>query len=215
MCVVIGPSFQQSLLSSNTTPSSGCPPAALFSAVAAKTLETIPGTTPLQDQEKNNVGTSASTSSGVEQDRAQRDAIFHLDLIEKPSPSSLQKALKYYKSTQDQAATPDLKKPLKERFVDFKELFVDFFISTPDPKVQQFYELQTLYSKAIHVCGDTLRLLIHEDEMQQSLETVWNTGKVDTHILAFYEKTILETVNKFLGNPLAEAAQSDGATASG
>jgi hypothetical protein len=207
MCVVIGPSFQKSLLPSNTPPSNGYPQAAPFSAVAANTLETIPGTTPLQDQEKNKVGTSASTSSGVEQDRAQRDAIFHLDLIEKPSPSSLQKALKHYESTQDQAATPDLKKPL--------ERIVGFFISTPDPKVQQFYELQTLYSKAIHVCGKKLRLLIHEDEMQQSLETVWNTGKVDTHILAFYEKTILETVNKFLGNPLAEAAQSDGATARG
>lgn len=178
--------------------------AAPFSTVAANTLNAA---TPL-DQETNDARTPAPAFLGRVQDNAQRDAIFHsLDLIEKPSPSSLQKALKHYERTQDQAATPDLKKPL--------ERIVGFFISTPDPKVQKFNELQTLYSKAIHVCGDTLRLLIHEDEMQQSLETVWNTGKVDTHKLELYEKTILETVNNFLEHSLAATAQSDGVAASG
>lgn len=208
MCVQISSSSKNRLPPSNTPASNNLNPAAKFSTVVAKTLETTPFTTPLLDQEKNNVGTSAPAFWDSVEDNARRYAILDpLDLIEKPSPSSLQKALKHYESTQDQAATPDLKKPL--------ERIVGFFISTPDPKVQKFNELQTLYSKAIHVCGDTLRLLIHEDEMQQSLETVWNTGKVDTHKLELYEKTILETVNNFLGHSLAATAQSDGVAASG
>ena len=170
--------------------------AAQFSTVAANTLETIHGTTPLLNQEKKNVVKSADALFCSAKDNAQRNAIFHsLDLIERPSTSSLQKALNHYESTQAQAATPDLKKPL--------ERIVGYFISTPDPKVQKFYELQTLYSKAMPVCGKELRQLIPEDDMQHTLETVWKTGKVPEHTtLELYETAILETVNKFLAAQL-------------
>ncbi len=162
-----------------------------FSTLSAKTRETI-----VPEEHQTSPGKSAGAAvsqntSGMAQDMVQRQAAFQpLGFTEKPSIASLKEALQHYEHNKEQAAIPVPKKPL--------ERLAHFFIPTPDPNTQKFNDLHTLYSKAIHVCGDSLRPLISEDDMQQTLETVWKTGKVNMGTLELYETTILGTVQKFL-----------------
>jgi len=190
MCVVIGPSFQKSLLPSNTPPSKGYPQAAPFSAVATKTLETIPGTTPLQDQ-KNNFETPVPAFLG----RVNNNNPYNLSPLtcnkEILSPlifnkESLKRELQKYETKPD-PGYPSAPKGAWDRFADS-------WIQKPDPNMQKFHRLYDLYAHAIHVCGEDLRTVISEDDMQKTLEA----KKVATPTLASYETTILETVNKFL-----------------
>ena len=131
----------------------------------------------------------AKSLADTAQDRVQRQAAFQSG-FEKPSKASLQKAVHAYENTHITTAAPAPQKTL--------ERLAAFFIPTPDPNVQKFNELHTLYATAIHVCGEPLRQLISEEDMQQTLETVWKTGKVDTGTLALYEATILGTVQQTL-----------------
>lgn len=133
----------------------------------------------------------AKSLADTAQDRVQRQAAFQSG-FEKPSKASLQKAVQAYENTQITTAAPAPQKTL--------ERLAAFFIPTPDPNVQKFNELHTLYATAIHVdvCRKLLHQLISEEDMQQTLETVWKTGKVDTGTLALYEATILGTVQQTL-----------------
>ena len=116
---------------------------------------------------------------------------------------SLQKAVQQYEINPDPGYTSATKTGWAK--------LADSLRPKPDPNMQKFHRLYNLYAHAIHVCGDSLRPLISEEDMQQKLEA----KTVDTKTLESYENTILKTVNNFLNPMLAEAeSRSDAASAS-
>lgn len=88
------------------------------------------------------------------------------------------------------AATPTEKKTWSA--------FTRFIAPQPDPLMDQLNHLHTLFSKTLHVCGDTLRQLVSEEDMQRLLESAWQTKKVDPPTLKFYEEIILNIAKHHL-----------------
>jgi len=146
--------------------------------------------------------TPHSPSSGRLQDGVDRSRVFQP--YEPPSRDSLKKALQHYENTQN---TQNTVTPGPETVW---ERFKARVVPQQGSDVQKFNELHTLYAKAMPVCGEALRQLIPEDDMQHTLETVWKTGKVPEHTLELYEAAIFETVRGALAEDASPIAAAGG-----
>ena len=111
-------------------------------------------------------------------------------MSEKTPKATLTKALQHYEKTQNTTPIPTPKSLL--------EKIASRLIPQPDPNIQKFNDLHTLYATALPVCGESLRQVISEEDMQHTLETVWKTGKVDTSTFELFETATLSIVNNTL-----------------
>lgn len=135
-------------------------------------------------------GHALSPDASHAQDMAQRRELLGPGVSEKSPKATLTKALQHYEKTQNTTPIPTPKSLL--------EKIASRLIPQPDPNIQKFNDLHTLYATALPVCGESLRQVISEEDMQHTLETVWKTGKVDTSTFELFETATLSIVNNTL-----------------
>lgn len=136
---------------------------------------------------------SPGPSEGAEdrlQETLQRQRVLPAKL-EKPTKDTLARAFSHYARHQSQPPEMVAKTPF--------EKLASWFVSKPDPNVYKLNELHTLYATAVHVCGQSLRQIVSEEDMQAILEQSWKTGKVNAQTLALYETSIVSVVKDTLG----------------
>jgi len=154
-------------------------------------LSKAPTITPLTD----NPVTVERRETSLEQkqlENTQRAAVLGISRNTSSPKDRLQKALTHYEKNKNEA-------PLQEHVSqNLLEKITSRLRPKPDPNVQKFNELHTLYATAVQVCGEPLRQLISEDDMQHTVETVWKTGKVDVSTLELFETAILTVVDNTL-----------------
>jgi hypothetical protein len=155
----------------------------------ADSLSKAPTTTPLTDTP----GTAERRETSPEQkqlENTQRAAILGITPNTSSPKERLQHAMTHYEKNKTTAPSPQSQSLL--------EKIASRLLPQPDPNIQKFNELHTLYATALPICGESLRQLISEDDMQHTVETVWKTGKVDINTLELFETAIVSIVNEIL-----------------
>jgi len=157
----------------------------------AASLSKAPTTTQITDT-PGQVERRETSPEQKQLENTQRAALLGTQLRETSPKQRLQNAMTHYEKNKNE--TPKKAQPSQSLL----EKIASRLTPKLDPNVQKFNDLHTLYATALPVCGEPLRQLISEDDMQLTVETVWKTGKVDVSTLELFETAVLSVVHNTL-----------------